>query len=346
MARLFRVKGLLLLFFLFSEAAYCIRDSDLHALGSDERHARSGSIQLKLQGLNDLSLGQWRGEERLETSTESGASGKTFCVISFSKNAWYGWHDYHSRDYEMRLRGPVDSDGRFALRSFRGEIPVSFSLQGKGRTVVGQSKIFTREDSIYIHSYDNPDETCDDYAFLLSAQVNRNDILANGSEGRFWGFFQLDVRDVHSGLTLTKIFRVAVRIRKTFRLSGIRDVFLDARNVNGEWLFKNMDFCVHVLNGGWYRINVQGQNNPDGELILRNGPNTMPYRMSYQTTHDPNWHVINRSGYFGQYFQGSRSFDCDGTSNATIRVEIHSNDLRNRHPGSYTDVVEVTVGAN
>ena len=346
MARLFRVKSLLLLFILFSDAAYCVRDSDLHASGSDELYTHSGRIHLKLQGLSDLLLGQWKGEERLESSTESCVSGKPFCVISFSKNAWYGFHDYHSRDYEMRLRGPVDSDGRFVLSSFRGEIPVSFSLLGKGRTVAGKSKIFTREDSIYIHSYGNPDETCEDYAFLFSAQINRNDILANGSEGRFRGHFELDVRDTNSGLTLRKLFKVAVRIRTIFRLSGIKDVFLDVRNTKGEWLYKDMDFCVHVLNGGWYRINVQGQNNPNGELVLRNGPNTMPYRMSYQTSNDRNWRIINKSGYVGWYFLGSRSFDCDGSSNAVIRVEIQSKYLRDRYPGSYTDVVEVTVGAN
>ncbi|WP_281647809.1 hypothetical protein [Parendozoicomonas sp. Alg238-R29] len=139
--------------------------------------------------------------------------------------------------------------------------------------------------------------------------------------------------------------RVSVEIPETVKISALDDVDLYYRDLSGGWLWKETKFCVFSSNGGWYRMELDGQNNPGGRFQLSSSVNQrMNYRISFKDMRS-GWYSTERGRQLPSRYQGSRYPDCGNNRNATIRVEIYYRDLHSVPTDTYTDVLTVTVRA-
>ena len=301
------------------------------------------SYWLKLENVYDIDIGEVSGKDVLERTAQPVAVGKPFCAV-----AYYDSNPRTLRNYALHVIGPQRNSSFVLKQGDNKRLPVTLRLTGNtdANSSIRNRSLFN---NLIRVSGQNTYSLCRDYNFTIAAEVSRNDILQAMAIGKYQGTFSLIVGSRAGnwyGQSVAARFVVSISISPAYRVSRLEDVHLSQENLtsDGQWYMKDLEFCVFAMGGQHYKMTVNSQLRPSGRFELRNGSSGIPYRVSVLQGRN-NWKVFQRGGSTdSRTLSGSEFWNCDGSTNALLRIDMQSADASGKSSGTYSDVMEVTVG--
>ncbi|MRI32484.1 hypothetical protein EOPP23_05725 [Endozoicomonas sp. OPT23] len=312
---LLSLAGKISLFILFATSVY------VQAVCRDR-----GNSRYCIEQLNDFEVVQG------SSSSDSLSGQDEYCIISRSGNG------SQRREFDVQVRGPF-SNSRFYLSNGSQQLPIKLYWKG-GMPVSGESRWYEITSNNQIVDNQQGALSCQDQPYsqaYLRADVRHSDFL-NATPGAYSGRFSVDLGNGSSQFISLQTITVTVPLQA--RISKLQDIDLtNARN--GNWYFRDADFCVFVSGGRSFDLEVTGEVD-NGRRFAMAIPDTS-HRINYRfNVIQDNWKVLNGNGTL-QGFTGSPQQDCGGGTNTSLRIDSYYTNVINKPSGHYRDVLTLTV---
>jgi hypothetical protein len=286
----------------------------------------SSHAVIQISGLDDISLGSWTGSGGLIGSD-------TYCVISTRGSG------SQRVSYNVGAYGPHYSNGYFYLQRVgsSSRLPISFKWTGnRGGT-------YTMRDYPSTNFY-----TGNQYGARSCSEANsvaRIDIevsasaLGSAQAGIYRGNFQIDAYQAGTPYHTT-IRSFVVEIPELVQITQLDDIDLGHYDGANDKVAEE-SICIFRNGGGDYRLRASGGNGSNDPFILNNGVNTLPYEVAVREGSQP--FVQRNPGQSLNNLSGSRYKNCNGSTNADVRITVRNTAMQAATPGSYNGVLYLTA---
>ncbi|MGI9278445.1 MAG: hypothetical protein ACR2PX_02305 [Endozoicomonas sp.] len=165
--------------------------------------------------------------------------------------------------------------------------------------------------------------------------------------------FYIAGEDMYQTRHLDSIFvRIPIEIPELTKVSGLKDITLNASNLNGNNLDADQQVCVFSNTGG-VTLDFDGSSDPGNYYMLsKSGQCNQPgdcvgYRMRAYTPSENRWLTYRfkgqRSNDFRNAWTASSLINCNGGTNMTLRVRMKRKDVQASEAGLFSDTMTITV---
>ncbi|WP_299734828.1 hypothetical protein [uncultured Endozoicomonas sp.] len=264
-----------------------------------------------------------------------------YCTLSYTRPSSTSNPSSWSRNpFDVQMDGDT-FDNRFVLTNGSSRLPVSFKWRG-GAPVNGTSAWeepapngLTASQQGAISCEDKPNSQAWVRFEVLQSQ------LSSLLPGTYRGLFKVDMGSANSLYHADVNF--TVNLPRLVRISGLDDMNLTERG-RGQYndrFRQEEQFCVFVSGGGNYRIRASGGTASTTPFLLDNGVDTVPYRVRLSSDGANNLTVD--PGQWITAENGSTSLDCNGSTNAKLRIVLLDEWLQDKPAGVYKGTLYLTV---
>ncbi len=297
--------------------------------------------ELKLKRFFNIDLDTFSGVNIVNGGMLPTVDGKIFCIVNYRPRSNFQLREMYP--YSLRLNGLNKASPAVLKKAQREDLPVRLKLKGQSLATLDQDENLSDGNFVTQKSY-NLAQNCKDYSFVIEAYVDREDVLTKGAVGVYENTFNLlidgDINnelDLDGDFVISKPFTVKVEITPALQVSQLRDVGLDNKKLSDV-----MKFCVFSLEGGNYKLSLSSQYRPNQLFTLQDngGASRIPYTVSVGG--------VNYSAATGDILRSgaSKVLECGGIGNTNeeITIQVTMGNASLVPAGTYTDVMEVTVG--
>ncbi|WP_067516282.1 hypothetical protein [Endozoicomonas ascidiicola] len=174
--------------------------------------------------------------------------------------------------------------------------------------------------------------------FWFTIDVNKLNGLT-GQDLQNWNNLHLSIRQQNAAQPCTSqpLF-ISATSKSQIKIGGLDDMELTQRAK--DRYKQDEPFCVFVTDAGKYKLKASGGFAEHAEFLLTNGDHSIPYIPRL---------VVNKlserlkPGIWSNEHQGSKSINCDSTSNAKMQIVLHDSAVENKPPGNYIGTLFITV---
>ncbi|CAM3433468.1 hypothetical protein [Parendozoicomonas haliclonae] len=192
-------------------------------------------------------------------------------------------------------------------------------------------------------------QSCSAYSFTLQAVATSDLIDEYGLGGRRQGWLSFKITaQGHGRLYYDQVhLYLDLSIIPVYKISKTRNIVLNRHDIQpGNWLWEDMYFCVYGTGGARYSMTLDSSNSGGKFVLMNSRGESIQYLPSVRDTSPYGYCDVTPSqpGKINCSFISSRSQTCNGGTNARFRAAIPMRNLKPLDAGSYSDIMQITIG--